>query len=334
MNIELIEQPDWTLPGGHPEAFVSHSRAWWNFLAETQRVTPVVLKITADQGDSWFVGGRARKFPIQILGSPFPGWSTSYTGFLGGIDRLAAIRAVAAFAFRELGVAHIECLDPRMPVEAVRAASLRHRIFQNFLLDLTVTPQELQAGLAKNAKGSLTAARQRGVTVTLDPPDDQFTAVYYQQLETAFARQGLRPSYPAARVEALLRHLRPSGLVMTGWSQDEQGTVVATNISTGNHQRAALWGAAFNRDFARLQPTELLQWEIIRAWQERGTRSFDFGGAGEYKRKYGGIRIETPYVRISKYPPLEWLRQRGMQLQAWRQRQNVRHPGAESDREE
>lgn len=333
MHAERIEDPNWEMIEHHPDAMVCHSRAWFSFLEETQKIEPVVLKIHDQSGESFFCGGIVRKFGLKILGSPFPGWTTSYMGFLGSIDRIAAMTAVQDYAFRNLGVIQFECLDAGCSLEKVQQENWKHRVFQNFLLDLSVSPEQLRSGLEKNAKSSLSAAKHRGVVVTLNPPDVEFAAVYYKQLEIAFARQGLRTTYSQERLNALLSALRKSNRVLTGWSKNEKGEVIATNISVGNQNRASLWGAALDRSHARLQPTEILQWEIVLEWQRRGSKSFDFGGAGEYKRKYGGDRIETPFVRFSKYPALESLRNWGQQVQKWRQRRpvQVEKEGAEPD---
>lgn len=323
MHVERIEHPDWEMFEHHPGAMVCHSRAWFSFLEETQQIEPVVLKIHDQSGESFFCGGIVRKFGLKILGSPFPGWTTSYMGFLGSVDRIVATTAVRDYAFRHLGVIQFECLDAGCSLEKVQQADWKHRVFQNFLLDLTLAETELHAGLARDAKYSLAKGRERGVVVTLNPPDDEFSKFYHEQMIDVFARQGLRPTYGLDRIKKLLKNLRPDNRVITGWSQDASGRVIATNISVGNGNRAYLWGAALNRSSIKLRPTELLQWEIILEWQRRGTKSFDFGGAGEYKRKYGGTRIETPFVRFSKYPALESLRNWGQQLQKWRQRRPV-----------
>ena len=58
----------------------------------------------------WFTGMVQRRFGMRLLGSPFPGWSTSYLGFnlKPGVDRRAAFEALPQFAFSDLRCAHLE----------------------------------------------------------------------------------------------------------------------------------------------------------------------------------------------------------------------------------
>ena len=331
MHVERINTPDWEMIESHSDAMVCHSRAWFLFLAATQKIEPVFLRIHHEDSESIFCGGIVRKFGLKILGSPFPGWSTSYMGCLGTIDRITALTAIRDYAFRHLGVVQFECLDAQNDLARVRIAGWNHRIFQNFLLDLTKSEAELQSALARDAKYSLSKGKERGVRISLDPPDNEFAGKYEEQMIDVFARQGLRPPYGHDRIAKLLEHLRPGTSILTGWAQNEAGEVIATNISVGNRNRAYLWGAALDRQFIKLRPTEILQWEMISEWKRRGTLSFDFGGAGEYKRKYGGDRIETPFVRFSKYPVLESLRNYGQKLYKWRQRRAAVHDKEEVD---
>jgi hypothetical protein len=69
------------------------------------------------------------------------------------------------------------------------------------------------------------------------------------------------------------------------------------------------WGGASWRDFQGLRPNEAVQWEAIKIGKKKGLRTYDMGGGGEYKRKYGGSEIEVPWFRKSKYPWLRYLRE-------------------------
>jgi hypothetical protein len=59
------------------------------------------------------------------------------------------------------------------------------------------------------------------------------------------------------------------------------------DVSVGRNANVILWGAAFMRAEKALHPNELLHWETMRSWKERGATCYDMGGGGEYKAKYG-----------------------------------------------
>jgi hypothetical protein len=58
-----------------------------------------------------------------------------------------------------------------------------------------------------------------------------------------------------------------------------------------------------------LRPNEALQWEAIRIGKRKGLHTYDMGGGGEYKRKYGGSEFGVPWFRKSKYSWLPYMRE-------------------------
>ena len=47
---------------------------------------------------------------------------------------------------------------------------------------------------------------------------------------------------------------------------------------------------------------------MAKVESRQGLRTYDMGGGGEYKRKYGGREIEVPWFGKSKYPWIRYLR--------------------------
>jgi hypothetical protein len=68
------------------------------------------------------------------------------------------------------------------------------------------------------------------------------------------------------------------------------------------------WGGASWRHSQILRPNEALQWHAMKIAKQRGIETYDMGGGGEYKKKYGGKEIEVPWFRKSKYLWIRYLR--------------------------
>jgi len=45
------------------------------------------------------------------------------------------------------------------------------------------------------------------------------------------------------------------------------------------------WGEASWRDHQLLRPIEAIQWYAMKIGKQKGLRTYDMGGGGEYKRK-------------------------------------------------
>jgi len=285
----------------HEDAEVYHEPAWLAYLAESQGAEIVTAEVRQDgRPVGHLVGGIVRRYGLRILGSPMSGWGTPRMGFLldPEADLAAAARALLPFAYRELGCVHVELGDVRLPPGDAAAAGYVVEGGRTFLVDLTRSEEELYANLRASTRNYVRQAARKGLVVER-PSGEDFAAEFHAQLTEVFARQGLRPSYDELRVRQLIRHLEPAGQVLLQRVRTSDGECVATSVTVGTSRKAILWGAAFLRSRADVHPNELLHWEAMRYWRDRGAAAFDFGGGGDYKAKFGGV--ETPSLRYTAY---------------------------------
>ena len=289
---------------------VFQSAAWLSFLLKTQHGEPVFgALIDGREIAGYFCGMVVSKFGVRMLGSPMPGWTTAYMGpnLAQGISRRLALDAISRFAFQELGCVHLEMMDRRLSAEGFSNSDFRSRLFTGFELDLTQSEDALKANMSGACRTNLRKALRSGLQVR-QSGDVSFADHYYAQLEDVFAKRRLVPTYKKDRVQELIRNLLPEGKILLLEALDPEGHCIASMITVALNDMAFLWGSASWRQFQIVRPNELLMWSSIKYWKERGTRKLDMGGAGEYKRKYGGREISVPWVRASKYAGLESLR--------------------------
>ena len=166
---------------------------------------------------------------------------------------------------------------------------------------------DLLKGMRSECRTCIRKAGRLGVTVQ-EAEDEGFIDDYYSQLIDVFAKQRLVPTYDRQRVSSLIHYLLPTGNVLLLRALDADGRCIATMISVGMHNRAEVWGSASWRAHQHLRPNEVLFWHTMRYWKSRSVQVLDFGGAGDYKRKYGGYEISVPWMRISRHPVLPLLR--------------------------
>ena len=282
---------------------VYQSPAWLAFLAETQKATIVTAALRdGDATVGYFSGLKVHKFGLSLLGSPLPGWTTSYMGFnlADGVPRMHAFEALRSFAFRELGCAHLEVMDRQLDCRSVRAQGFSFRDYQGFEIDLRQDENDLFSHLKSECRTCIRKATRSGVSIEESQSED-FAAEYYAQLQDVFGKQGLAPTYGVERVAALVRHLLPTGNLLLLRARDSEGRSIASAVCVAMHQRGFVWGTASWRRFQHLRPNEMLFWHAILRLKARGIRFLDLCGAGEYKRKYGGYRISVPWLRSSRY---------------------------------
>jgi len=308
-RVPLPEVP-WSELDALPDRTIFQTREWLDFLVTSQGAEPVVAQVRSDgRSVGWFTGALVRHAGIRFLGSPLRGWTTSYMGF-NLEDRslsVPAMEALRRFAFRDLGCIHLELMDRGIEsdpgIRGFRAGRL-----SGYELRIDVSDDELMGGMKKNGRRDVRRALRNGITVEeVDPvADPGFAAEYYDQVRESFAKRSLVPTYPLERVESMIRHLHPAGRLLLLRSRDPEGAPAATGIFPGLPGAGAVfWMGASHRDKQALLPNEALMWTALRTWRDRGAVTFDFGGGGQYKQKYGGTPVSVPWFRCSRFGVLE-----------------------------
>jgi hypothetical protein len=129
-----------------PDRTIFQTPAWLSFVAKTQHAEPVLAALRDGTNTvGYFTGLIVRKFRCRILGSPFPGWTTSYMGFnlVPDIPRGLALEALARFAFTDLQCVHLEMMDRQMTVEDAESSGFAYRLYAGYEIDLTQSEDKL-----------------------------------------------------------------------------------------------------------------------------------------------------------------------------------------------
>jgi hypothetical protein len=297
------------------------SPAWHAFIAKTQQAEPVFAVLR--EGSStlgYFSGLIVTRLGFRILGSPLPGWTTSYMGMnlFPGVSRRRGIEAVLRLAFGALNCVHVEMMDRHLALEDARELGFANRIYSGFEVDLTQSVADLFGNMTSACRRCIRAAEKRGVVIE-EAYDPEFADEYYAQLQDVFRKRSLVPTYGSDRVRELITCLTDSGQLLLLRARDQSGRCIATGIFPASHDTMYFWGGASWKDSLGYRPNEAIQWYAMQYWRSRGVRRYDMGGGGEYKRKFGGKEIAIPWVRRSRYPAVERLRGIAQQAFRWRQ---------------
>ncbi len=318
-----LETCDWDELNRFPDRTIFQTPAWLEFISRSQHATPVVARLHDDgRTVGYFTGLIVRKFGLRILGSPMPGWTTSYLGFnlLPEFPRREALRGLARFAFKELGCVHVEILDRHMTLEDAKGFGYDYHTFPTYEIDLTQSEDTLFANMTSACRRCIRKAQKCGVQIE-EAHDLEFADEYYAQLEEVFAKQSLVPTYERERVRELIRQVHPTGLLLLLRARNPEGRCIATGIFPAMNRTMYFWGGASWRKDQILRPNEAIQWYAMNYWKKRDVREYDMGGGGEYKKKYGALRIGRPWFRKSRFSLL--IKTRDLTKKSFRIRQRL-----------
>ena len=161
------ESVDWNHLDGFWDRTVFQTPEWLSFIARTQNAEPVVAALKSGAETlGYFTGLIVRKFGLKILGSPFPGWTTSYMGFnlLPKIPRSTAMNALTSFAFGELGCSHFEVMDRQATLDSC-TSGWGHRFLTGFEVDLTQPEDVLWSNFSSACRRCIRKGQKNGVVV-------------------------------------------------------------------------------------------------------------------------------------------------------------------------
>jgi hypothetical protein len=312
----------WAALDRMPDRTVFQTRAWLEFLAETQSARPIIAELRDGAAVAgYFTGGVFQRFGVRLLGSSFPGWTTPYIGFnlVPGVSHAEALVALERLAFGELKCLHFEVSDRHMKPEDGDKLGFELEHYETYETDLRQSEAEILQAMNSACRRCVRKAEKSGVRIE-EATDDGFASEYYEQLRDVFAKQGLVPTYSEHRVATLIRHLWPTGNLLLLRALSPDGKCIGTGIYPGFNKVAEFWGNASWRSSQILRPNEALHWYAMRCWRQRGAEVFDWGGLGTYKEKYGPKRAAHPWFVKSRYRVLARLRERARALVDLRQR--------------
>src|SRR5215813_5836597 len=215
-RLDLKTVPWKEIHAGLDDRTIFQSPAWLDFLTRTQRGEPVLAALrNGSNTPGYFTGMVVRKFGLRILGSPFPGWSTSYMGLnlQHSVSKQEVLEALKEFAFRDLECAHLEFMDRKLAFEQISGAGFESTPLNGYEIDLTAEETAIFERFDPACRRAIRKAIRMDVTIE-DVCDDRFVEEYYAQLEDVFAKQQLVPTYPVTRVHELIRSVDRENLLL------------------------------------------------------------------------------------------------------------------------
>src|ERR1700751_5644523 len=159
---------DWTLLDRFGNRTVFQTRAWLQFVAESQGATPVVAEVRHGHDVlGYFSGLTFSKFGMKVLGSSFPGWTTPYVGFnlKPGVSHREALVALEKFAWDDLKCLHLEVSDPNFTFDDSEGLGFNNEYYASYRTDLTKSEEELFNGMESACRRCIRKAEKSSLVI-------------------------------------------------------------------------------------------------------------------------------------------------------------------------
>jgi FemAB-related protein (PEP-CTERM system-associated) len=277
----------------HPRGNLYHRHAWRAVAERAYRMrTPfLVARETA--------GGELRGvLPLFVVDSLVNRYViTSLFGGYGAIladsegTRLALLEE-ACRVTRDLRAKHLKVKAIDEPACPPGFASLDQGAVAT--LSLEKGPDVLWKGFRDKARNAVRKAQKSGFEVRVGPSE---LPHFYEVLAGNYHRKGT-PIYGYKVMEALSQELRDGAEVVTLW---KEGTVISGALVVYDKSTVYVPFCSSRADAFRLNPNNLIYWEIMQRACARGMKTLDFGrsplGSGSlaFKLHWGAVTSPQPY---------------------------------------
>lgn len=317
LAIHEIYPSGWdALLGDFTDATIFHRNGWLDILARDGATS--VLRLVAERDGRavavWPVLA-ARKGPLRVLGSPFPGSSTTYLGplFRDDADVAEALSAFLADERLRRG-SYFACrvFDRRRPIDLTPFGFTAKSRFETYWLDLRRSEAELWNALESECRGRIRRAGKLGLEVRREVDAGFVDDFWRMSLETFERSAGRRPTYDGEFAAELWRRFHPDRLLVL--SAFLEGDRLATLVLPFDAHTLYYWGGASWQAHRRLPSNNLLHWHAILEGRRLGLEGYDLvstaGSAGVFKKRFGprAVATATHWERTSS-PLIQFLKQ-------------------------
>lgn len=300
VTVDPLQIPNWdSLLARHPRAGPFHTAGWAKVLHETYGYFPQYLVVKRDQQldsvvplmevKSWLTGTRGIALPYTDSCEPL------------GCDPVLKDKIFSHLI--DLGEKrHWKYLEGRWEKSGFAEAPAWNEFFIHDL-HLDADHEGLFSRFDSATRRSITGAKKRGVTVTIDQTLAGMKSFYRLHSRTR-QRHGLPPQ-PFNFFRKIQQHLIARNLGMVILAKVEK-TVVAAAVFLHFGTRAIYKFGASDLRFQNFRGNNAVMWEAIQWYCRNGFQSFDFGrssvtneGLRRFKLGWATNERKIQYVRYN-----------------------------------
>jgi FemAB-related protein (PEP-CTERM system-associated) len=278
----------------HPRGSLYHRYAWRTAAERAYRLRTPFLVARERAGGA--IAGLLPLFVVDgIVGRRYV--TTCLFGGYGAIlaDSEGAHRALLDEACRVTRDARAQYLQIKALHEAACPSG-----FASFELGAVATlsleggPDALWKRFRDKARNAVRKAQKSGLELRVGPRE---LPHFYDVLAGNYHRKGT-PIYGYRIMETLARELRDNAEAVTLW---KDGSVVSGALVVYDKDTVYVPFCSSRADAFRLNPNNLIYWEIMRRACDRGMKTLDFGrsplGSGSlaFKLHWGAVTTPQPY---------------------------------------
>ena len=237
---------------------------------------------------------------LKLAGSPLVGSATPNAGPLGDVRLEEVLPVLEEYAAQK----RIDYLEVTLPDLSGKEtlAEYGYTVNELLTLDLTMPADEetLWAGLEVRCRNAVRKAQKSGVEVFEPQTLAEWLEPYYELSVGVYRRQDKEPPFTREYFSALWKNLYPIG-DLTVLIARYEGKIIAGMIFPRDKNVGYYLDGVSDRDYSKVVPNNLLQWEYLRRAQTQGIQLYDMVGANipsiaKFKKSFGSSEHKYVYA--------------------------------------
>jgi len=280
---------------------IYHTYEWLEFIEESQNLKKIIYEIKyQDKIVGYLPGFPIKKGPIKIFGSRFAGWMTPYMGPLMSND---FPQNVFFKEFKKLmkkeGFHYAELNNRFLDIEIARNEKYLITEGITHIAEIKATPEEILKSFQKRTARYTRSALKSDLLVehTLDR---SFVDVNYDLLKEVFNKSNMSPTHPKESIECLINQFCDTDQLILTWVKYGD-TVIAAYFDLIYDDWLYSYNATSKQGYLDFRPNELARYHSLCTAAAKGARQFEMVGGGDYKEKFGGMKIPVYTIVYDRY---------------------------------
>ena len=195
--------------------------------------------------------------------------------------------------------------DTPQIVPAFKNAGYVYSEWNNFMMDLTMSAEELWKNLKKDKKQAVRKAERQSLQI-IEATDRKEIPIFYSMVEDRYAKRK-NPLEDISNFNAVFDILVFGNKAKFFFAKLDDN-YIATRLVLLHAGTIYAWYSGSDSEYLRYHPNDFITWHILKWGSENGFHTFDFGGGGspneisagwvEFKRRFGGVVVS--YGRYTK----------------------------------
>lgn len=278
-----------------------HTYEWLEFIEESQGLKKEIYEIVSDNKIVGYLPGfKIKKGPINIFGSPFPGWTTPYMGPIinDNVSQELFFREFKKLMKKE-GYHYAELSNRKLDIDIAKKENFIIEEGTTYIAEIKSNPEKILSSYSKSTRKCVRRAIRNNLVVETTI-DENFVDSYYVHLEQVFLKSNMKPTYSKNRVRLLIDKLLPKNKIILTWVKLEDD-VIANRIDMIDGLWMNSFGSSSHQDYLKSNPNELARFHVMCVAADRGVKHYDMSGGGTYKRKFNSEKVTTYRLIYSRF---------------------------------